>query len=571
MADRVVHVEIGVSTGSLVLWTVVSISVAVASLLQFVRWVRIAQRENFEPGAVLTFFGRWAAPDSASATAVTHRNSISTRIISAPFSATGQMIDNRRKASNTYRAGAAERKTVKPISFPMVIVVVVALAIATNSDPIALVFAVVYALVFPWGMPLRSSSLPLKWNVRVVIVALVTLGIFAVVAALLIVWRHPLAIIAADLLLVPFAIEVAVRLTHPFDRRAAQRNANASADAIRERHVLVDVVTGSCDVDETSHLLRELRRGSDRVTFAKRPSTSLDEVARHVRDDVTEWTTTYVIPLECRRPDTWRELCDWLSPHVAIFTGVGQENLESFDTPDNIAAGLFALAQRSTTVVVNADDARLARWVDDLRSSGVVVVRAGTDATYDVSVARSGDSWHVRLAGEEVATVVRHAGTGDVEIACAVAGALAQGVARADLIERLQSLEVRNRRVVVSTVPSGLTVMADIVDVNTKSAERTLELLRSTPCDGRRVVVTPGLVGLGPVQGAENFKLAALIELAGAELIAIARTNAEALLDGFGGRARRFDHRSDAVKWVRSHLKRDDLVLYLNDLPDHYP
>jgi hypothetical protein len=33
----------------------------------------------------------------------------------------------------------------------------------------------------------------------------------------------------------------------------------------------------------------------------------------------------------------------------------------------------------------------------------------------------------------------------------------------------------------------------------------------------------------------------------------------------------RFDTRDDAVAWVRATLQPGDGVLYLNDLPDHYP
>jgi hypothetical protein len=34
---------------------------------------------------------------------------------------------------------------------------------------------------------------------------------------------------------------------------------------------------------------------------------------------------------------------------------------------------------------------------------------------------------------------------------------------------------------------------------------------------------------------------------------------------------KRFDTREQAVAWVRSTLVSGDGVLYLNDLPDHYP
>jgi UDP-N-acetylmuramyl pentapeptide synthase len=83
--------------------------------------------------------------------------------------------------------------------------------------------------------------------------------------------------------------------------------------------------------------------------------------------------------------------------------------------------------------------------------------------------------------------------------------------------------------------------------------------------------VTPGLISLGTTQGHENYRLGAHIAQAGASLVAIARTNAEALLDGYEAPSRRFDTRADAVAWVRQRVAEHDIVLYLGDLPDYYP
>jgi len=40
---------------------------------------------------------------------------------------------------------------------------------------------------------------------------------------------------------------------------------------------------------------------------------------------------------------------------------------------------------------------------------------------------------------------------------------------------------------------------------------------------------------------------------------------------GYAGPVRRFNVRDEAVTWVKSALVPGDGVLYLNDLPDHYP
>jgi UDP-N-acetylmuramoyl-tripeptide--D-alanyl-D-alanine ligase len=88
---------------------------------------------------------------------------------------------------------------------------------------------------------------------------------------------------------------------------------------------------------------------------------------------------------------------------------------------------------------------------------------------------------------------------------------------------------------------------------------------------GRRVVVTPGLVELGDEQYSANMELGRKVASLKATLVAVGRTNARPLQVGYVGSVERFDTRDEAVSWVRATLVPGDGVLYLNDLPDHYP
>jgi UDP-N-acetylmuramoyl-tripeptide--D-alanyl-D-alanine ligase len=123
----------------------------------------------------------------------------------------------------------------------------------------------------------------------------------------------------------------------------------------------------------------------------------------------------------------------------------------------------------------------------------------------------------------------------------------------------------------VATAPSGVTVIDDTFNANPASARAALSLLSDLRVPGRRVVVTPGLIELGFTQFDENDSLAREIRAAGADLAVVGRTNAKALTRGYASTVDRFDTREQAVAWVRTTLVRGDGVLYLNDLPDHYP
>ncbi len=91
------------------------------------------------------------------------------------------------------------------------------------------------------------------------------------------------------------------------------------------------------------------------------------------------------------------------------------------------------------------------------------------------------------------------------------------------------------------------------------------------------MVVTPGMVELGPRQFEENREFGAAVASTATDLVIVGRTNRRALLagassvDGSKVQATLVPNRQQAVDWVRRHLAPGDVVLYENDLPDHYP
>ena len=95
---------------------------------------------------------------------------------------------------------------------------------------------------------------------------------------------------------------------------------------------------------------------------------------------------------------------------------------------------------------------------------------------------------------------------------------------------------------------------------------------------GPLVVVTPGMVELGPVQAERNHAFGAAIGAHGARLLAVARTNRAALLAGYASTAgesalgaQAVARREQAVAEAVATAGERGVILYENDLPDHYP
>jgi UDP-N-acetylmuramoyl-tripeptide--D-alanyl-D-alanine ligase len=188
-----------------------------------------------------------------------------------------------------------------------------------------------------------------------------------------------------------------------------------------------------------------------------------------------------------------------------------------------------------------------------------------------VRVVPDGSTWSVLVDGVSVALMDQVNGIQPTNLACALAGALELGLSFDQVARRVAGVAPVANRSNVVTAPSGVVLIDDTFNANPASALAALTLLGSLPLTGRRVVVTPGLIELGDEQYGANIELGRRAASLGVTLVAVGRTNAKPLQVGYFGPLQRFDTRDEAVNWVRSNLVPGDGVLYLNDLPDHYP
>jgi UDP-N-acetylmuramoyl-tripeptide--D-alanyl-D-alanine ligase len=121
---------------------------------------------------------------------------------------------------------------------------------------------------------------------------------------------------------------------------------------------------------------------------------------------------------------------------------------------------------------------------------------------------------------------------------------------------------------------SGFTIIDDTFNSNPEGARSALARLDREANGGTTAVITPGMVELGKLQDEENQSFAAAASSQVDHLVIVGRTNRRALQIGsVKGRASVtvVDTRDEAVAWVKENLGPGDVVLYENDLPDHYP
>lgn len=518
-----------------------------ASCLAGVRWLRVAQREHYLPGSVLRFAWRWWAG----------------------------LWPNRGLAAVGV-AGVA----LTPV--------VAALAVAPC----------LVAGVGPLGLSLRGRTSPLKWTRRLRVLA-ATWGVLqlgGIAAATAVGAGRLLAPVLA--LATPLVVDLACWLTAPVERRLGRAFVNSARVRLEREHPTVVAITGSYGKTTTKGYLAHLV-GPFRPTVASPASWNNQAgLSRTINERLALGTEVLVAEMGTYGPGEIAQMCSWVRPSLAVITAIGPVHLERLASMDHIVKAKSEILAGAAAAILNTDDERLAALADRASAVGQRVVRcSGHAPSADVAVIPGPASGSERpgaqeggpeVGGPEGGTIPATLWAGGsarpvriprqaqpTNVACAVAVALDLGVGVDQLADLLPSLPGAPNRLAAQRSASGFTVIDDTYNANPAGARAALAALASAagPEAQRRVVVTPGMVELGRRQAAENTAFAAAASSVATHLVVVGRTNRRALVQGAAPplRVTVVAARLQAVEWVRSHLGPGDVVLYENDLPDHYP
>jgi UDP-N-acetylmuramoyl-tripeptide--D-alanyl-D-alanine ligase len=504
----------------------------VALLPAGIRWLRVSQREHYLGGSVLRFASRWwlGSPANVALLIV----GIAGVICSAFWSWAG---------------------------------------LATCA----------VLLVGPLGLSLRGKTAKLAWTVRLRRLGSATLLLFVfcgVIGAGIAGLRGSIVAVLAAGLLAPVVVGAATLAVSPLEEHLGQRYVDRASALVARTSPRIVAITGSYGKTSTKAYLAHLLGSSFVVVASPRSFNNRAGLARTVNELLVPGTDVLIAEMGTYGVGEIAEMVSWLPPEVAVITAIGPVHLERFKSLETTLRAKSEIAVGASIVVVNDDDPYLSRFADDLSSRGQGVLRcSATRETADIAVVSRGDAIEVYREGSTIGSVDLGAAAPYValsNIACALGAAVALGADLTSTLGRLAMLPIVENRLTVRTAASGATILDDTYNSNPSGTSLALRALAGLRVPGHRtLVVTPGMVELGPQQEEANRAFAAEAAVVATDLIVVGRTNRRALVAGASEsssdvRLRAVRNRDAAVAIVRDELGVGDVVLYENDLPDHY-
>ncbi len=435
-------------------------------------------------------------------------------------------------------------------------------------------------VVFPIGLGYRGRTSPLNWTARLrrtALVGAILLGLATVlVGRMITLWLGggwPGALAVASVVSWYALPDLVLWMAGPIERRLSQKFVVRASGTLDRVAPVVVGITGSYGKTSTKWYVRDLVAGSRRVVASPASFNNRLGLARAINENLTDDAEVFVAEMGAYQPGEIADTCAWIPPRLAVLTAIGPVHLQRFKSEERIVEAKSEIFERAEVAIINVDHPALADLAG--RMGDRKVWRCGSsEAATDVRVRQEGHLLTVLADGRALGEPIP-AGPFPANLACAVAVALELGVPPGVVSDRARRLAPTEHRQTIGQSEAGFEIIDDTFNSNPAGAARALEVLMGAgEPRGRRAVVTPGMVELGPRQHDENLRFAAAAAEVADHLVIVGRTNRRALLRG----AREgsvevvlVDTREQAVGWVREHLGAGDAVLYENDLPDHYP
>ena len=412
--------------------------------------------------------------------------------------------------------------------------------------------------------------------------AFVVLALLAVACAT---WfKHPIFWII-PVQAIPFALPIGNAIARPYEQKLQKRFWSEAHSKLLALKPAVIGITGSFGKTSTKHLLGHILEVQAPTLITPGSVNTSMGIARIVREQLSPHHRFFVCEMGAYGPGSIARLCKLAPPDFAVITAIGMAHYERFKTLDTVAKTKFELAEatakKNGPVVVAEQvlDFNYAREFRD-RYANTIVVGKGPECALRILDAEQTDTGiQARVSWRANEYTLRAPIFGEHHIGnmCLVfATACMLGVTPEDAILALASVPQISHRLEVKQGPAGSTMIDDAYNSNPVGFAAGLRLLNALKrSDGRRILVTPGMVELGPAHDEEHKKIGELAATNVDVLVPVLPERVGALtkafrLDNPAGTVIPFPTFQAAQAWMNANLTANDVVLIENDLPDLY-
>ena len=451
---------------------------------------------------------------------------------------------------------------------------------------VSIIFYLLFCSVFILNLFNAKQKTPLKYTkrmIRLVIVYTIIVGGLTWLVEYIGFKFFPLisfGIISVVPVLLPIVVFLAYFITWPLEKIISDSYIKRAKKKLASfKNLTVIGITGSYGKTSVKNILTTIL--SEKFNVCPTPAsynTPLGQ-AKTILSNLNGNHEIFIAEMGAKQQGDIKELCEMVHPNIGIITGVGNQHLLTFGSVENIIKTKSELAEfianNSGKIFINTDGEYAKKLAENFADATLVSIDNSPFVISDEVVSKDGISFNISLGKEKqkCKTILlgKH-NLSNIILACSVANSL--GLSLKEIASGVNKLHSVPHRLDIIKASSKYTIIDDSYNSSVQGSEASLEVLSSF--EGRKFVITPGLVELGKDQFNANFEFGKNMAKVCDYVIINSTINFEAISSGL--KSAGFDEThilragnlTQSVEVLNSLAKADDVVLFENDLPDNY-
>lgn len=380
-------------------------------------------------------------------------------------------------------------------------------------------------------------------------------------------------------------LQLSNEIIGPLEERVNMGFYKEAQRKIKSREDLTVVgVTGSFGKTSTKFILGTILSEKFSVLNTPESYNTPMGLSKVINNNLNENHEIFIAELGARNIGDIKEVAELVSPKIGIITSIGPTHLETFKNIDNIAKTKYELIEELPTdgiAIFNYDNEHIKKVADKTFKEKILYGMDDIEEldlyAKDIEVSEFGSSFTVEDREENsIRCSTKLLGKHNIyNILAGVAVAKSLGMTMEEIKEGISKIEPIAHRLNIINPGTGIIIIDDAFNSNPIGARAALEVLSQFK-EGRKIIVTPGMVELGAMEESANRELGENIGKVCdyAILIGVNRTKPiyEGLMEVNYNEDNIFVVNSleEATGIIQKIAKPKDIILFENDLPDNY-
>jgi UDP-N-acetylmuramoyl-tripeptide--D-alanyl-D-alanine ligase len=343
-------------------------------------------------------------------------------------------------------------------------------------------------------------------------------------------------------------------------------------------------ITGSFGKTSTKFITGTILKEKYKVLNTPESYNTPMGLSKIINNALTDKHQVFIAEMGARNIGDIRELSKLTKPKIGVITSIGPTHLETFKNLDNIMKTKYELIEELPTdgvAIFNYDDEHIKKLADKTFKEKILYGMEDVSKldiyVENVEVSEMGSTFTIKdKKGNEMRCTTKLLGKHNIyNILAGVSVAIAMGLNFEEIKKGIQKIEPIPHRLNIINPGTGIIVIDDAFNSNPIGAKAALDVLSQFK-EGRKIIVTPGMVELGAMEEEANRELGVNIGKVCDYVILVGHNRTIPIYEGLMEVGYNKDNifvvkdLDEATVVIQRIAKAKDIILFENDLPDNY-